>query len=321
MHYVHQPLPGERLVAFLSDGAFEEQRGSDWSARWWREKDTGLVMPIMIANGRRIDQRTTCQQLGGSDYLSQHLKLHHFEPKVFDGRDPAAFCLQILKQEQALQQQALAITRGDASYPIRLPYGIAETEKGFGFYGAGTNAAHGTPLPANPAIDKQSRHLFNHHAEQLFIPQGDWQQACDTLNNHCCSAREKERYISASRVEAEIPNVVLEAQKACSPMQALDACYLAIVKANPELRARVANPDELDSNRFSQTLRHLKHRVTQPESGAAEDIHGSVITALNEEAVVSAILANQAGINIAVSYEAFANKMIGVLPADYFYTT
>ena len=30
---VHMPLPGERLVAFLSDGAFEEQRGSDWAPR------------------------------------------------------------------------------------------------------------------------------------------------------------------------------------------------------------------------------------------------------------------------------------------------
>ena len=27
LQYVHMPLPGERLVAFLSDGAFEEQRG------------------------------------------------------------------------------------------------------------------------------------------------------------------------------------------------------------------------------------------------------------------------------------------------------
>ena len=36
LEYVHMPLRGEGLVAFLSDGAFEEQRGSDWSPRWWR---------------------------------------------------------------------------------------------------------------------------------------------------------------------------------------------------------------------------------------------------------------------------------------------
>jgi phosphoketolase len=29
LQYVHMPLPGECLVTFLSDGAFEEQRGSD----------------------------------------------------------------------------------------------------------------------------------------------------------------------------------------------------------------------------------------------------------------------------------------------------
>lgn len=34
LQYVHMPLPGERLVVFLSDGAFEEQRGSDWAPRW-----------------------------------------------------------------------------------------------------------------------------------------------------------------------------------------------------------------------------------------------------------------------------------------------
>ena len=27
LEYVHMPLPGEKLVTFLSDGAFEEQRG------------------------------------------------------------------------------------------------------------------------------------------------------------------------------------------------------------------------------------------------------------------------------------------------------
>src|SRR3546814_20555160 len=33
VQYVHMPLPGASLVAFLSDGAFEEQRGSDWTPR------------------------------------------------------------------------------------------------------------------------------------------------------------------------------------------------------------------------------------------------------------------------------------------------
>ncbi|MEI8646983.1 hypothetical protein P4S73_02160 [Paraglaciecola sp. Hal342] len=64
LQYVHMPLPGQELVTFLSDGAFEEQRGSDWAPRWWRASDTGLVAPVMIDNGRRIDQRTLMVQEG-----------------------------------------------------------------------------------------------------------------------------------------------------------------------------------------------------------------------------------------------------------------
>ena len=58
LQYIHMPLPGESLVAFLSDGAFEEQRGSDWAPRWWRAEDCGIAIPVMILNGRRIEQRT-----------------------------------------------------------------------------------------------------------------------------------------------------------------------------------------------------------------------------------------------------------------------
>ena len=82
LQYVHMPLPGERLVAFLSDGAFEEQRGSDWIPRWWRSEDCGFVTPIMIKNGRRIDQRTTMSQQGGADWFVEHLKLNGFDPIV-----------------------------------------------------------------------------------------------------------------------------------------------------------------------------------------------------------------------------------------------
>lgn len=98
-----------------------------------------------------------------------------------------------------------------------------------------------------------------------------------------------------------------------SPMAALDAAFAAIVQANPQLRPRVGNPDELRSNRMGQTLDLLKHRVFAPEPGLAEAVDGAVITALNEEAVVSAALGNKGGINLVVSYEAFAVKMLGAL--------
>jgi len=63
-----------------------------------------------------------------------------------------------------------------------------------------------------------------------------------------------------------------------------------------------------------RTLDALKFRVTAPEfKDIPEDIDGAVITALNEEAVAAAALANKGGINIIVTYEAFGAKMHGVV--------
>lgn len=315
LHYIHQSIPGEKLVAFLSDGAFEEQRGSDWAPRWWRAEDCGLVSPIMIANGRRIDQRTTAEQLGGVDYFARHLSLHNFAPDIFDGRDPVAFAVQILKQERLLQVASKLVKEGK-SYPVKLPYGIADTEKGFGFFGAGTNAAHGTPLPSNPKHHDESRLLFQTSCQQLFVPENTWRQAADTLNNHGKNQRLKERDIALQQdlVKAKlVPFITPDIQGASSPMASLDKAFLEIVKNNPNLRPRIANPDELRSNRFNLSLDFLKHRVTAVENKEDEAIDGAVITALNEEAVISSALANRSGINIAISYEAFAAKMLGAL--------
>ncbi len=151
LQYVHMPLPGESLVVFLSDGAFEEQRGSDWAPRWWRAEDSGLVIPIMINNGRRIDQRTTMNQEGGVEWFQRHLRLNSFDPIVFDGRDPSAFAWAILEQEDRLLAAGAAALAGRARYPVALPYGIATAPKGAGFYAEGTNLAHNLPLGANPA--------------------------------------------------------------------------------------------------------------------------------------------------------------------------
>ena len=98
-----------------------------------------------------------------------------------------------------------------------------------------------------------------------------------------------------------------------SAMRGIDHYFQAVVKANPGLRPRVGNPDEMRSNRLDGTLDLLRHRVTSPEAGVAEATHGAVITALNEEAVVSAALANKGGINLVASYEAFAVKMLGAI--------
>lgn len=317
LQYVHMPLPGEHLVAFLSDGAFEEQRGSDWASRWWRAEDCGFVTPVMIANGRRIDQRSTIFLQGGTAWFQQHLALNGFYPLLIDGRDPAAFIWGIFEAEARLQACAGEVRAGAMDYPVKLPYLIAETVKGYGFYGAGTNAAHGTPLPGVPRFDETSRHYFNDSASRLYIPPSQTDAARAVLATHQRDGRpaEKSHPLACREVTLrELPDPQWrDVATVGSPMAAIDELFVECVRRNPALRVRVGNPDELRSNRMDRTLDALKHRVLKPEPGVAESLHGSVITALNEEAVISAVLGNKGGINLAVSYEAFAMKMVGAL--------
>lgn len=318
LQYVHMPLPGDRLVVFLSDGAFEEQRGSDWTPRWWRAEDSGLVAPIMIANGRRIDQRTTVSQVGGVEWFRDHLRLNGFEPIDVDGRDPAALAWVIIEMEERLAARGRAAAEGGASYPVCLPYAIAETVKGYGFPGAGTNRAHNLPLCGNPAVDPQAAREFTSGARRLWVPPDDLRKAAGTMNRGIGEKRPRERDHALATRGA--PALVLPEPEwwpagsgASSPMEAIDLEFCRILRANSGLRPRIGNPDELRSNRMNATLDLLKHRVTAPERGVAEAVDGAVITALNEEAVVCAALANHGGINMVVSYEAFAVKMLGAI--------
>lgn len=326
LQYVHMPLPGERLVAFLSDGAFEEQRGSDWAPRWWRADDCGLVAPIMINNGRRIDQRTTLAQEGGTAWFMQHLALHSFDPIVFDGRDPAAFAWAIFEMEHRLEAAAAAVRAGHDRYPVRLPYGIAVAPKGAGFYNEGTNLAHNLPLMTNPHTDTAAAEHFNTSARRLWVPLAEIQEARRAFQHHAASDRPKERDHPLAHRNVHLQTLPALTSRAVptdrldvtrwtrsSPMQAIDTGFLAVVQANPHLRPRVGNPDEMRSNRMQQTLDALCFRVTDPEASIPEALHGAVITALNEEAVACAALANKGGINIIVTYEAFGAKMHGAM--------
>jgi phosphoketolase len=306
LQYVHMPLKGERLVAFLSDGAFEEQRGPDWAARWWRPEDSGLVCPIMIYNGRRIDQRTTTAQTGGTDWFLRHLEHHDFEPVEFDGRDPAAYLWAILEMEERL-------TRNSTKKVIKLPYGIAVTVKGYGFYGAGTNAAHNLPLGGEP--DDLLLRRFNEHARKLWVAPGELREAVGRLTQHKDRPREKDhafvqRDVKLKRVAD--PDFLKPGDTA-SAMAAVDEMFVETCLGNPHLRPRVGNPDEMRSNLLNRTLDTLKHRVVDPEPGVAEARDGKVITALNEEAVCCAALANKGGLNLVHTYEAFGTKMYGAI--------
>ncbi|MBI4525406.1 MAG: xylulose 5-phosphate 3-epimerase [Deltaproteobacteria bacterium] len=327
LQYVHMPLPGERLVAFLSDGAFEEQRGSDWAPRWWRAEDSGFVAPIMIKNGRRIDQRTTMSQQGGATWFARHLRLNSFDPILFDGRDPAAFVWAIFEMERRLQAIAEEIRAGKMKYPVALPYGIAVAPKGYGFPGAGTNLAHNLPLMANPHADEEAAHRFNRGAKRLWVACDELKEAAEKLQRHDRSGRPREKDHTLVHREVSLREVppppfrpVNEEKRqhgmpadTASPMEAVDKVFAATARANSHLRPRVGNPDEMRSNRLIETLELLKFRVTDPEPGVPESLHGAVITALNEEAVASAALANKGGINLIHTYEAFGTKMQGAV--------
>lgn len=320
LQYVHMPLPGERLVAFLSDGALEEQRGADWAARWWRAEDSGLVVPVLIANGRRIEQRSTLKQMGDIAAFEAHLRLNGFAPHRIDGTDPAAFACAILQSEAALLQAGETIAAGRGRYPVAMPYVIAEAPKGFGFPNAGSNLAHGTPLAANPCHDAQSRAQFNAAVARLRVAEEELASARLLLANHAKGPRMLERCHPMALRHPPLPLLPVPAWcgvGACvSSTHALDDWLEVFFTSNASLRARVGNPDELHSNGFDKVLACLKHRVTDIEAGNHEAIHGAIITALNEEAVVCAALANKGGVNLVVSYEAFAVKMLGALRQD-----
>ncbi|MFC3337970.1 xylulose 5-phosphate 3-epimerase [Paracandidimonas soli] len=314
LQYVHMPLPEESLVAFLSDGAFEEQRGSDWATRWWRAEDSGFAIPLMILNGRRIEQRTQIVQEGGAPWLAEDLRHNGFDPMIVDGRDPAAIACAIIASEDALRAFAADPHK---RYPARLPYIIAETEKGFGFPGAGTNAAHNLPLPGNPRTDAAARAAFNASALDLFVPEPELDEALLALSNHAQQDRKLESGHPMAHRRPRAPALPAPAWERIgdsgSAMAALDRWFVSLVRANPGLRVRIGNPDELASNKMGGTLALLKHRVNEPEPGVPEDMHGAVITALNEEAVAGAALGNKGGLNLIVSYEAFAVKMLGMM--------
>lgn len=237
LQYVHMPLPGESLVAFLSDGAFEEQRGPDWAPRWWRAQDCGFAIPVMILNGRRIEQRTQIVQEGGAPWLAEDVRHNGFAPVVVDGRDPAAIAWAIVEAEDRLRDFA---ADPDRRYPAPLPYVIAETEKGFGFPGAGTNAAHNLPLGGNPHSDATAREAFNMSASALYVPPLELDLSMAMLSNHAQQRRPRESGHPMASRHPEAP--VLPVPKweprggAGSAMTALDRWFVTLVEANPGLR-------------------------------------------------------------------------------------
>ncbi|HZA26006.1 MAG TPA: xylulose 5-phosphate 3-epimerase, partial [Dehalococcoidia bacterium] len=241
----------------------------------------------------------------------------------------------IFEMESRLEAatEALRTREEREQYPLKLPYGIATAPKGAGFPGAGTNLAHNLPLIANPSTSPSAAYQFNEGARRLWVPLPQLNDAASKFKCHSANARPKERDHALVHRQIrlrEVPTPLFRPVPGdrrdpaqwtrTSPMHAIDAVFSATVRANPQLRPRVGNPDEMRSNRLLRTLDYLKFRVTDPEPGVPEDIHGSVVTALNEDSVVSAALANKGGINLVHTYEAFGAKMQGVMRQEIIFT-
>src|SRR3546814_20605978 len=104
------PLPGESLVAFLSDGAFEEQRGSDWTPRWWRAEDSGFAIPVMILNGRRNELAARHAFADAGLALVAHMH-RHLHPGLKPAKAVAKDRTSVVWGQSMTQRLALGGTR------------------------------------------------------------------------------------------------------------------------------------------------------------------------------------------------------------------
>lgn len=117
------------------------------------------------------------------------------------------------------------------TYPVKLPYLIAETVKGYGFYGAGSNAAHGTPLPAIPKFDEISRRHFHESVAQLFMPESRIHRAREVLATHHEDSRpaEKDHPLGCRNVKLQmVPN-----RSGCKPVNCSRPCRRLMRSLSP----------------------------------------------------------------------------------------
>ena len=232
LQYVHTPPPEKAWSPSLSDGAFEEQRGSDWAPRWWRAEDCGFAIPVMVLNGRRIEQRTQIVQEGeNAGWLAEDLRHNGFDPIIVDGRDPAAIAWAIIEAEDAL---SAFVAQADWRYPAKLPYVIAETEKGFGFPALLPMPLHNLPLAGNPRENAQVRAVFTASAGAFCAggpAEGLSPRSRTTIGSGACARADTPWPTAVQRTLAlPLPNWAPAGASSCA-MAALDHWFVALVQS------------------------------------------------------------------------------------------
>ncbi|MFE2008922.1 xylulose 5-phosphate 3-epimerase, partial [Pseudomonas guariconensis] len=85
----------------------------------------------------------------------------------------------------------------------------------------------------------------------LFVPQGDLQAALELfVRSRQGRLLERDNPLALRRPPAPVIPQLKYRDDACSPMAAVDRFFVELTEANPSLRPRVGNPDELASNRL-----------------------------------------------------------------------
>lgn len=93
-------------------------------------------------------------------------------------------------------------------------------------------------------------------------------------------------------------------------MEALDAWFVECLAANPDLRAHVGSLGDLGGNQLGRTLERLCYRANLTDETRAESIDGGIIAARHAGAVSAGAFGNKGGINLIVSNEDLATKLL-----------
>ena len=173
---------------------------------------------------------------------------------------------------------------GDGRYPVQLPYSDRRRRSRASAFRARAPTArticHSTAILAS--MTRRARPVQRAAHARFGSPRLSFDAAVAALQRHDAPGRPRERdhalRAPPGRVRRACPtdagDAATGAQDA-SPMDAVDAYFRAIVKANPQLRPRVGNPDELRSNqhasdaRSAQASRHTSPSPASPKRSTA----------------------------------------------------
>ena len=215
----------------------------------------------MIANGRRIDQRTTMSQQGGVDVVRAPPAANGFDPIVFDGRDPAAFAWAILEIERRLEGGRARVACGRRALSRSAPVRHRRGAEGRRLLRRG-HQPRPQPAARRRILTRTRRRArrFNASARRCGCRSTSSRGGRARSSTTTPSGRPRERDHRAGRparprstacpsrrsgrcrADRARPRAVDDQRRRWPPSTTASS---ATVRANPHLRPRVGNPDEM----------------------------------------------------------------------------